>query len=266
MESDFKTVISSAIVRLLRPLVRILLRNGIPYGTFADFARWTYVDVASKEFNIPGKQQTTSRVSVLTGLSRKEVKKVKENFKAEDPGTTERYNRSARVIGGWIKDARFLDKKGAPIELPFEDGEDSFSTLVKAYSGDIPVRAMLDEMIRTGVVKQINGRIQLLTRGYIVKRGDAEILNILGSDVSELIGTIDHNIISEPDDAFLQRKTSYDNIPEESLPEVRKVVSKMGKDLIESVDKIISKHDRDINPALEGKGRKKTGLGVFYFE
>ncbi len=266
MSNDVKSVISSAIVRLLRPLVRILLRNGIPYGTFAEFARWTYVDVASEEFNISGKKQTTSRVSVLTGLSRKEVKKVKESFKIDDLGTTERYNRSARVIGGWIKDTRFLDKKGNPRELPFEEGEDSFSILVKTYSGDIPARAILDEMLRTGVVKRINGRIRLLTRGYIVKRGDAEMLNILGTDVSELIGTIDHNIVSEPYDAFLQRKTSYDNIPEESLPEVREVVSKMGKDFIESVDKVISRYDRDINRSIEGKGRKKAGLGIFYFE
>jgi len=266
MKDEFQTVISSAIVRLLRPLVRILLRNGIPYGTFAEFSRWTYVDVASKEFNIPDKKQTTSRVSVLTGLSRKEVKKIKETFKTDDLGATERYNRSARVIGGWIKDKRFLDKKGLPRELPFEGGEDSFLTLVKDFSGDIPARAILDEMLRTGVVKRINGRIQLLSRGYIVKRGDAEMLNILGTDVSELIGTIDHNLISEPYDALLQRKTSYDNIPEESLPEVRKVVSKMGKDFIESVDKVISKHDRDVNPSLEGSGRRRAGLGVFYFE
>ena len=266
MKDEFQVVISSAIVRLLRPLVRILLRNGIPYGTFAEFARWTYVDVASKEFTIPDKKQTTSRVSVVTGLSRKEVKKIKETFKTDDLGATERYNRSARVIGGWIKDKRFLDKKGTPRELAFEEGEESFLTLVKAYSGDIPARAILDEMIRTGMVKRINGQIRLLTRGYIVKRGDAEMLNILGTDVSELIGTIDHNIVCEPYDALLQRKTSYDNIPEESLPEVREAVSRMGKEFIESVDKIVSKYDRDVNPSLEGKGRRRTGLGIFYFE
>jgi hypothetical protein len=266
MGNEITRVISTAIVRLLRPLVRILLRNNIPFGTFADLARWTYVDVASQEFNIHGKKQTTSRVSVLTGLSRKEVKRIKEFFTADDLGMIERYNRAARVISGWIKDERFLDENGNPGELPFEEGENSFSALVKKYSGDIPARAILDEMIRTDVVEKHNNKIRLLTRGYIVKRGDAEMLNILGIDVSELIETINHNIVNEPYDAFLQRKTSYDNIPEESLSELRGIVSKMGKEFIESVDKVISQYDRDVNPSLEGTGRKKAGLGVFYFE
>ncbi|MEX1290347.1 MAG: DUF6502 family protein, partial [Desulfobacterales bacterium] len=53
----------AAVLKLLRPLMRILLRNGVSYGTFADLAKWIYVDVAAKEFGIKGRKQTTSRVS-----------------------------------------------------------------------------------------------------------------------------------------------------------------------------------------------------------
>ncbi|MFQ5901244.1 MAG: DUF6502 family protein [Thermodesulfobacteriota bacterium] len=266
MVNKLKSVIGSAIVRLLRPLVMILLRNGIPYGTFVELAKWVYVDVALQEFDIPGRKQSISRVSVITGLSRKEVKRIKEIAGPDDLSVTERYNRAARVISGWLKDPHFLDDKGEPRVVPFEKEEVSFSSLVKAYSGDIPPRAMLDEMLRVGVVGLDNGRIRLLTRGYVVRKGEVEKLSILGVDVGELISTINHNLVNGPSDLFLQRKVSYDNIPEDALLELRRLVSKKGEDFIESVDKLMSKYDRDVNPSVKGEGQKKAGLGIFYFE
>ncbi len=263
---DVKRIISSTLVTLLKPLVRILLRNNIPYGTFADMAKWVYVEVASEEFGVPGRKQTISRISTITGLSRKEVKRMKEIKAPDDLGAAERYNRAARVISGWLKDPRFLDGGGNPEMLPFEGGEDSFSGLVRAYSGDIPPRAILDEMVRTGVVEVKDRKVRLLHRGYIVKRGEAEKLGIMGRDVSELISTIHHNIEAGPDEAFLQRKVSYDNIPEEAVPEVRSLVSRKAAEFVEAMDRLISRYDRDMNPSVGGTGQRKLGIGVFYFE
>lgn len=266
MSDEVKNVMASAIVRLLRPLVRILLRSGIPYGAFSELAKWVYVDVASEEFSIPGKKQTASRVSIITGLSRKEVKRVSAIDGPDDLGASDRYNRATRVLSGWIKDPRFLDERGSPKELPLEGGEASFASLVKAYSGDIPTRALLDEMFRVGMVEVRNNRIRLLSRGYIIKKGEAEKITVLGMDVGDLISTIDHNIVSPPADTFLQRKISYDNLPEDALDEVRGAVMRMGKDFSESVDRVLSRYDKDVNPSIKGKGRKKAGLAVFYFE
>ena len=109
---------SAAVLRLLRPLVRILLRNGVSYSTFADFAKWIYVDVASQEFGIDGRKQTTSRVSVITGLSRKEVMRVRQLPRPDDSETAEKYNRAARVIAAWRRDKKYLDPEGAPAPLP----------------------------------------------------------------------------------------------------------------------------------------------------
>jgi hypothetical protein len=266
MKSKINSAVNSAIVRLLKPLVRILLRNNIPYGSFAELAKWVYVDVASKEFGIPRRKLSISRVSILTGLSRKEVRRLKEIAEPDDLGASDRYNRAARVISGWLKDKRFLDEKGAPRELFFEAEEPSFSSLVKLYSGDVPSRAVRDEMLRAGVIELWNDRVRLLEKGYIVKQGDVEKLGIMGVDVGELISTIHHNILSDPEETFLQQKVFYDNIPEDLLPEVKKKVSEKGRKLIQAVDRLMSQYDRDMNPSLKGPGRKKAGLGVFYFE
>lgn len=266
MASDLKKTISSTVLRILRPIVKILLRNGIPFGAFNELAKWVYVDTALKEFAIPGRKQSISHVAIITGLSRKEVKRIKEIPEAGDLGSAERYNRAIRVISGWRKDPRFLDADGKPRELPLEGEKASFSYLVKAHSGDVPPRAVLDEMVNAGVVELINDSIRLLSRGYIVRKGEIEKFNILGADVSELITTINHNIECPPSEVFLQRKVSYDNIPEDALPELKEIVLNKGKEFIQSIDHIISEYDRDVNSSVKGKGRKKAGLGIFYFE
>ena len=76
----------AALLKLLRPLVRILLRNGVSHRTFAEIAKWGYVDVAHQEFGLEGRKQSISRVSVLTGLSRKEVMRVRN---LHDPRLTQ---------------------------------------------------------------------------------------------------------------------------------------------------------------------------------
>ena len=267
MDAELKRTIFLSIARLLHPLVKILLRYNIPYGTFCELAKWVYVDVASSEFAIQGRKQTDSRIATITGLSRKEVRRLRGISAFDDLGSPERYHRAVRVIGGWRNDKNFLNSKGLPIELPFEDDGASFSSLVKNYSGDIPPRAILDEMLRPGVVELRKGKIKLLSKGYIVKKEESEKIQILGEDVSELISTINRNLDGEANGAFFQRKVSYDNIPEDALIKLRKLLSEKGEDFTDLVDKIISKYDRDVNPAVKEKGeRRKAGLGIFYFE
>ena len=259
--------LSAAVLRLLRPLVRILLRNGVSYSTFSDFVKWVYVDVAGKEFGIEGRKQSTSRVSVITGLSRKEVMRVRQLSRPDDRASTEKYNRAARVIAAWRRDRNFLDAEGWPAPLPMAGPDASFSELVKRFSGDVPVRATLDELIRVGAVERLeDGRISLLTRTYIPESSDADKLNILGTDVAHLISTIDHNLKSDPIGPFFQRKVAYDNLPDEVLPGFRKHSAKRAQTLLESLDRWLAQHDRDVTPTVKGTGRNNAGIGIYYFE
>ena len=180
----------AAVLRLLRPLARILLRNGVSFNTFSDLAKWTYIDIAAKEFGIEGRKQSTSRVSVITGLSRREVMRVRKLPRPDVTASTERHNRAARVIAAWRRESDFLDAKGNPALLPMEGPGATFSELVKRFSGNVPPRAILDELIHVGAAKRCeNGKISLLTRAYIPRSIDAHKLNILGTDVQHLITT-----------------------------------------------------------------------------
>ncbi|HEY7528298.1 MAG TPA: DUF6502 family protein, partial [Candidatus Deferrimicrobiaceae bacterium] len=206
MKTQVTQALSAAIITLLRPLVKILLRNGIPFGAFADFAKRVYVETAAKEFAIPGRKPSNSRVSILTGLSRKEVLRVKRLPPPDDLGAAERYSRAARVLSGWLRDRRFADAYGDPAVLRLEGKGASFTELVKSYSGDEPARAVLDELVRVGAVERIDGgRVRLVERAYIPKGGEVDKIGILGADVADLVSTIDHNI-GRGNPPFFQRK------------------------------------------------------------
>ena len=257
----------AALLRLLRPLARVLLRNGVSFSTFSDLAKWIYVDVATKEFGIEGRKQSTSRVSVITGLSRREVMRVRQLPRPDVTASTERHNRAARVIAAWRRESDFLDAEGKPARLPMEGRGATFSELVKRFSGNVPPRAILDELIYVGAVERVeDGRIGLLTRAYIPKNLDAHKLNILGTDVQNLISTIDHNLKPETTEPIFQRKVSYDNLPDEVLPKFRKLFAKRAQALLESADQWLAQRDRDVTPTVKGSGSNRAGFGIFFFE
>jgi len=261
------SALSAAILRLLRPLVRICLRNGLPYGAFADLAKRTFVEVATRDFGLPGRKQSVSRVSVITGLSRKEVKRVHGLPVPDDAEAVERYNRAARVIGGWIRDPEFTEPAGGPARLPFEGDDASFAALVKRYSGDVPPRAILDELLRVGAAERMgDGAIRLLARGYVPATGEVEKLGILGTDVADLIATIDHNLQVAPAATLLQRKVAYDNLSAETAAALHPRAARKAQALLEELDTWLSHRDRDINPDAGGAGRRRAGIGIYYFE
>jgi hypothetical protein len=252
---------------ILRSLVRILLRNGIPYAAFAEIARRVYVEVAETEFGLPGRRQTVSRISTITGLTRKEVARI-QSLETEDPAVpAERFNRPARVIGGWVREKRYHDKRGRPAQLPMDGPARSFSALVREFSGDIPPRAIADELLRVGAIEILeSGNVRLLTRAYIPRGDQAEKVAILGSDVSDLIRTIDHNLTCPPGEAYFQRRVSYDNIPHELVRGLTEKVSRKAQSCLESLDRVLAAADRDRNPAVKGSGRVRIGVGIYYFE
>ncbi len=267
METTIKNALFSAVIRILRSLVRIFLRNGLPFGVFAELARWVYVDVAYQEFRIDGRKQTDSRVSILTGLNRKEVRRLRQMKQPENKIAMDRYNRAARVIAGWRRDKHFHDSSGRPKTLTLDGDSPNFHDLVKTYSGDVPVRAIIDELVEVNAVKKIgDDRVRLVAKAYLPVGDTAKMHNILGTDVSLLIDTIDHNTRSEEDGVRIQRKVAYDNVPMEALAEIRDASTKEAQRLLEKLDAKISLHDRDANPDVKGTGRKFVGVGIYYFE
>jgi len=240
-------------------LARTLIRNGMSYGEFDQVARKAFVDVGWS-FTTPKKKQTVSNVAILTGLNRKEVKKLHELDAHQDDDRSRQYNRVVRVLGGWINDPRFLRKDGNPRDLELE-GVDSFADLVRQYSGDMPVAAMQKVLFKSGNIKfSEDGKIRLLSHAYLPSDDPVEKLAILGADTSQLIETIDFNLSAAEEDLRFQRKASNPQVAPQAIPEIKQFLQRKGQAFLEEVDLYLTQHESADDATVE------ISVGVFYHE
>jgi uncharacterized protein DUF6502 len=259
--------LAQAVLRILHALARLLLRHGMPLHAFVELAKRAFVNIALREFAIPGRRPSLSRAALLTGLTRKEVQRIADAPEELVSDSYTSHSRAARVVAGWVRDNDFRTPSGEPNELEVDGATASFSALVRRYGGDVPPRAMLDELMRVGAVERTaDARLRLNARVYIPRASEVGKLMILGADVSLLINTIDHNLQDSGRPARFQRKVMYDNLPVEAMDDFRKMTERNAQDLVELLDAWLARHDRDINPAVRGTGRVRAGVGIFAFE
>lgn len=252
---------------MLRPMVRLLMRQGVSYRLFADVARHAYVDAAEKDFALEGRKPSNSRIAVLTGINRKDIAKLKERPHPLADGTIDNPNSCARIITAWINQPHFHNPQGQPLALAIEEqaGEPSFTELVREYSSDVPVRALLDELERIGAVIKVEEQVQLVVNGYIPHEDMAENIRIFGTAAADLMGTMDHNI-AKLGKARIQRTVSYDNIPIELLERIRQRSTSEGEAFLLQINDWLAACDREENSTLIGSGSARAGIGIYYFE
>jgi len=269
MNQVIKVGLQSAILRLMRPVVRLLLKHNIPFGTFSDLIKHSYVQVAKETLSLPGKKLSDSRISVVTGIPRKDIKRYAEAPDRNDKEIFREHNRAARVLTGWIQDKDFNDKEGRPLDLPMEaDGNDpSFSILVQKYSGGIPPRAILDECLRIEAIRKMDDqRLRLVSFGYLPSHDELEQIQVLSREVADFLDCIDHNLRADLEDSYLQLSVRCDNLPEECLDKLRIEGGDRGRKLLQDMAGSITRFDRDQNDTVFGTGKHRVVMGVYYYQ
>lgn len=256
--------LQKAVTRMLAPLVRVLLRHGVSHAEFASWAKQSYVEEAHKHYGIDNKRPTVSRLAIVTGINRKEVKRILDLPADVEPAVA-KHNRAIRVVTGWLQDSEYMSAKGEPLPLAYGDADSGFNQLVKRYGGDVPARAVLDELLRVGTVSEENNQISLVTKGYIPHESEEAMLDLFATSARDILTTLDHNVSGEGK-SRLQMSVAYDDVGIEGVEAFRKLSSKKALSLLQELDTSLSKHDRTKNPSAEGTGRYRTGLGVYLIE
>jgi hypothetical protein len=266
--TDVREGLVGALAVLLRPLVRRLLASGVPFGQVEARLRELFVEVAETELPLPGRRQTDSRIALVTGINRKEVRRIRSADRKLAAPRSFSMNHAASLISRWQTDRETSDRAGRPRPLPYQASRGpSFMKLARKVTGDLAPRILLDELVRSGAAElRPDDVVVLKGEAYVPTVEAAEQLEILGEDPAELIETILVNILGETNERLLQRKVFFDNLGAEGGSRVRAEMRREGERFLRRVNRLLARYDRDRNPRAPGGDRHYAGVGVYYFE
>ena len=264
---DVQRDLVRAAAETLRPFVERLLKVGVPFGVLQLSLRELFVRVAESKLGPAGKRQTDSQVAVVTGINRKEVKRIRATRTPRRAPRSFSINQATSLISRWMSDPETTDARGRPIPLPYRaDRGPSFMKLARKLTGDIAPGVLLDELVRSGAVeKRSDDTVVLRGNAYVSKVAEGG-LQILAEDSAELADTILRNVFSEAAERLLQRKVFYDNLGSEAAGRIRAEMRREGERFLRRIDRMLSRYDRDRNPNAPGGERMYAALGLYFFE
>lgn len=255
----------------LRPLFRILLRSGVTWQEAGEVCKSTLVEVATDEFGLHGRPTNMSRVAIMTGLSRREVKRLRDVLATEPVSDIGRLHGATRVLTGWHLDPDFSDPDGNALNLPYEaEGatKQSFTELCKRYGGDLAPITMRRELARVGAVEELaDGRLRALKRYYMPLQMDPDAV-IRGGSMLEDVGTTVAFNLGKPagtDSRFAGRAINT-RIPAANARRFRSFLETEGQGFLERIDEWLSKNEAPAGDENTRPHCKRVGVGLFLIQ
>jgi hypothetical protein len=238
---------------MVRPLARFCVSRGVKFQDFIQLSKAAFVSAAKEKLAHEGKEISHSRVGIMTGLQRPEVKRLLSNKPEKQPKDI-----ITRILGQWERDRRFLDgrKRPRPLEAQSKTGE--FAKLVRAVSKDLNPHTVRYELERLGFIKVEGGRVHLIQPEYILKGEPEQTLRFVSEDVQDLLVAGEENAFVSSDIPNLHARTHYDNIPDAHVEKIRESLLSLGKKFHQEARALLARFDRDINtkiPHEEGRNR-----------
>ncbi len=254
-----------AVRRLLRPLVKLLLRYSVQYPTLTHLLKQTYVEVAT-EMPVEGKIQTDSRVSLLTGIHRLDVKRLRNEIVSGNEGPPMSVSIGAQIVARWTAHTEYLDNKGRPLPLhrfASAGGLVSFESLVRSVSKDIRPRVVLDEWLRMGVAQIDNfDRVILVTDAFAPSHGLDEKLFYLGKNVHDHLDACAHNLTHPNAPPLLERSVYYDHLSEDSTLVLSTYARQLSSQVMQAFSqKAMELQERD---HLDASARYRVAYGQYF--
>jgi len=267
MQKELKQQVVDALYLVLRPVVKILLKYGVGVSEFSELVKKSYVDVATTEFGIRGRPTNISRVAVMTGLTRKEVRRLRDAIETGKNSPSVKTTPIAEILHRWHAENDFLDRQGRPAVLAFSKGPNSFSSLVKKFGGDVPPGAMRTELKRIGsVVEDETGSLRLVKRSVYPSGQTENLLTSLVHSAYPLLSTIVENCASEEGPTGLAQFSTYSTaIDRSDLKRLRRISYDRLSDFADSFDDLFMAYESLHEAGTEGEGTV-VSVGLFYFE
>ena len=256
-----------ALKKILKPLVNLLISNGITYPVVSDLLKEIFVKVAETDFKLAGKQQTDSRINFLTGIHRKDVKRLRNRNSSEETHAETSSSLGALLVSRWLGDPNYCDDQGNPHALPRlikKGGIKSFEGLVVSINKDIRSRAILDEWLNLNIAYlDENDYVCLNRNAFIPQHGYEEKTWFLGENLRDHIAAAAQNLKgNEP--PLLERAVYYDQLTAESVQELAELSEKIGMEALININsRALELQNKDTKSQ---KALHRMRLGLYFYK
>jgi hypothetical protein len=254
-----------ALQYLLRPLVRLLLLNHVTYPVFCNLLKGIYVEMGVGEFSSGEQRLSDSRLSLLTGIHRKDIKRLRAE-PAQEYRPPPSVSLGARLVAQWTGAGPFLDENGRPLvlaRLEGSSGAPSFADLVSSVSTDIRPRSVLDEWLRLGIVEiEDDQRVRLRVEAFVPEKGFDEKSHYFGRNLHDHIAAAAHNLEARglP---MLERSVYYDRLSPESVQELADLSERLGMEALQKVNRRAMRLQK--KDASGRAARLRMNFGIYFF-
>ncbi|MDH4053311.1 MAG: DUF6502 family protein [Rubrivivax sp.] len=256
-------IVLAATLGLVRPLVRLLIRQGVAYPAFASALKAVFLQAARDELASRDMPVTDSAVSLLSGVHRRDVRRLGRSPTPLASDSEAPLSLAAEVVGRWMSDPHHLAPDGSPRPLP-RTGEGSFDALVQQVSQDVRPRAMLDEMLRLGVVREEAGAVALEGDGLAPRQGFQELAALFAANLQDHLAAAAANL--QGDANFLEQAVHVDEISESSARSLQQVSVAAWRDAMRAVmTHARDRFEHDAEQVRPAQRRHRARFGVYFF-
>jgi hypothetical protein len=258
----------TASYRLLRPLVRLLIRAGVTFPVLTDMLRRLYVDVALADLPAGPRARTDSRVSLVTGVNRKEIRRLRE-LPPDADRIPEAVNISSLAIARWRSLPAYTAPDGAPLPLPRAGRVESgvtFDSLVESVTTDVRPRALLDDWVAQGLVTLDSAdRVHLNAASFVPTRGRAEQMFYFARNLRDHIAAAAANVSAPGVAPFIDRSVHYDQLDDTTAGTLEYIAREAAKRVIAEVTRAGIELTDGQTPAPAAPPRGRVNFGVYVY-
>jgi hypothetical protein len=259
-------IVLEQVLRVTRPLVRLLVRSGVPYQAFATALKHVFVEAARAELTDRSMAQTDSAVTLLSGVHRRDVRNLSRPASSRKSADEAPRSLPAEVVARWMSDPAYLDAERAPrlLARSSEAASGSFDALVEGVSRDVRPRAMLDELLRLGAVREDPGGIRLLGTGFAPRQDFEAMSRLFADNLADHAAAAAANLQGERN--FLEQSVFVDEISEASAEKLQRVSVQAWKQAFRTVmEEAQARFDDDAAGEEAGRRRHRARFGVYFY-
>ena len=256
-------IVLNAVLRVMRPIARLLLRYGVGYPAFAAALKQVFLSAAVDDLQRLGKKQTDSAISLLSGVHRRDVRNL---AKMENAGAAmeQPMSLASEVAARWLTDARYCGADGRPLELARSAPSRSFDALAAEVSTDVRPRAILDEMVRLGVAQEHRDRVRLVASGFAPRNAFIELARLYGDNLEDHAHAAGLNLEGGHD--YLDQALHCDELSAESVHHLKQVAAGAWREALKTLMRETrSRFERDRAHASPGERVHRVRFGSYFY-